>query len=76
MIAVMLIITMMTIIAAAPLDPMIGILKVSSESMKEAVTPPARGSDSTVLRTKTDSLNFNFSSFQCCSIICIRWLEK
>ena len=72
----MLIITMIIIIAAAPPDPMIGILKVSSESMKEAAIPPVRGSDSTVLRTKIDSLNFSFSSFQCCSIICIRWLEK
>ena len=68
----MVMITMMIKIAAAPPDPMIGVLKVSSESMNEKVASSIRGSASTVLRMNTDSLNFTLSSFQCCSIICIR----
>ena len=61
----MVMITMMIKIAAAPPDPMIGILNVSSESMKDRVASSARLSASTVLRTKAVSLNSNFSSFQC-----------
>ena len=37
LIAVMMMITMMTTITAAPLDPMIGTLKLSRESKKEKV---------------------------------------
>ena len=45
----MVMITIMTKIAAAPPDPMIGILKLSSESVNEKVVSSIRGSASTVL---------------------------
>ena len=49
LIAVMMMITMMTTITAAPLDPMIGTLKLSRESKKEKVESSAELSISTLL---------------------------
>ena len=76
LIAVMMMISMITIMTAAPLDPMIGTLWLSRDSKKEKVESLVELSNSTLLRTNTVSLKFSFSSFQCCSIILIRWLEK
>ena len=69
-------IRMMTIMTAAPPDPMIGILWSFRDSRKEKVDSSAELSISTLLWTNTDLLKFSFSSFQCCSIILMRWLEK
>ena len=76
LIAAMMMTTRMTIMTAAPPDPMIGNLNVSRESKKEGESLFAWLSISTLLLANTDSLTFSFSSFQCCSMICIRWFEK
>ena len=75
MAAMMMTITMAIVIAAPP-DPMMGILKLSMASRKEEVESSDDGSTVILLLAKTVSLKSSFSSFQCCSIICIRWLEK
>ena len=74
--AVMMTIITMAIVMAAPPDPMMGVLKSSRESRKEEVESSDEESTVILLRAKTVSLKSNFSSFQCCSMICIRWLEK
>ena len=71
LIATMMMTTTMTIITAAPPDPMIGTLNVSRDSKKEGEALEAWISSSTGLRANTVSLKFSFSSFQCCSMICI-----
>ena len=75
MAAMMMIITMATVMAAPP-DPMMGILKLSRDSRKEEVESSDEESTVILLLAKIVSLKSNFSSFQCCSMICIRWLEK
>ena len=75
MAAMMMIITMATVIAAPP-DPMMGILKLSRDSRNEELESSDEESTVTLLLAKIVLLKSNFSSFQCCSMICIRWLEK
>ena len=65
MAAMMMIITMATVMAAPP-DPMMGTLKLSRESRNEEVESSDEESTVTLLRAQTVSLKFNFSSFQCC----------
>ena len=72
----MMMATTMTTMTAAPLVPMRGTLKVSRESRKDEVESSAEESNVTLLRTKTVSLKFSFSSFQCCSMILMRWWAK
>ena len=74
--AVMMMITTMITVTAAPPEPMIGTLKLSRESRKEEVGSSVEESTVTLLRAKTVSLKFSFPSFQCCSMILMRWLEK
>ena len=74
--AAMMITITMAIVIAAPPDPMMGILKLSRDSRNEEVESSDEESTVILLLAKTVSLKSSFSSFQCCSIICIRWLEK
>ena len=74
--AVMMMIITMTTMTAAPLDPMMGTLKLSKESMKDEVESSSEVSIVILLRANTVSLKFSFSSFQCCSTILMRWFEK
>ena len=74
--AVMTTTTVMTTRIAATPEPMIGILKSSIESRKEEEESSSEESNDTLLRAKTVSLNFNFPSFQFCSMISMRSLEK
>ena len=66
-----MIITMITM-AAAPPDPSRGNLMASKDSSRERAGSSTGASDSILLRTKTDPEMFNFSSFQCCSMVSIR----
>ena len=73
--AVMTTTTVMITRIAAPPEPIIGILKSSMESKMEEESS-SEGSNNTLLRANTVSLKFNLSSFQCCSMISMRSLEK
>ena len=74
--AVMMMITTMITLTATPPEPMIGTLKLSRESRKDEAESSIGESIVTLLRAKTVSLNLSFSSFQCCSMILMRWLAK